>query len=302
MYQRIDFTKEGGYPLTQNDMSFLQNSYNLLFGAIARNLGDFLIMSGVTATAPNTYSAGWIAINGEILPFSGGVNLGDIVVTQTSVTKTFSDGSINQVLFTRVASFGNSGGGIAFTSFKRITLETLSSSLTTLQNTVNNLQTTVNNLVSGSVPTGTIAMWAGTTPPAGWQLCDGLDGRPNLKGRFIAGYDAGDADYDAIGDNGGAKTVTLNITQMPYHGHGMLSAGGHTHGLPGGDLFAVWSGNEADAGSGSSGNEIDATGASATTTNGSHTHTILSEGGSGGVTQAHENRPPYYTLAYIIKV
>ena len=26
-----------------------------------------------------------------------------------------------------------------------------------------------------------------TTPPYGWSLCDGQDGRPDLRGRFILG-------------------------------------------------------------------------------------------------------------------
>ena len=41
-----------------------------------------------------------------------------------------------------------------------------------------------------------------------------------------------------------------------------------------------------------------------TTTSVEHTHTlnINDTGGIDGVTQAHENRPPYYTLAYIMKL
>jgi len=63
--------------------------------------------------------------------------------------------------------------------------------------------------VPSAVPAGVIVMWSGAVVniPAGWTLCDGgNDGNgnptPDLSGRFIVGYDAGDGDYD-IGDTGG---------------------------------------------------------------------------------------------------
>jgi hypothetical protein len=64
--------------------------------------------------------------------------------------------------------------------------------------TFNNLKTTgtidVKNLnVSGGsnlVPRGTVVSWYGdiTKIPATWALCDGTNGTPDLKGRFILGY------------------------------------------------------------------------------------------------------------------
>ena len=38
---------------------------------------------------------------------------------------------------------------------------------------------------TGAVPIGGIIMWRGTTPPSGWQLCDGSNGTPDLRGRFV---------------------------------------------------------------------------------------------------------------------
>ena len=61
--------------------------------------------------------------------------------------------------------------------------------------------------VNSVVPKGTIVLWSGTiaTIPNGWVLCDGTNGTPDLRNRFVVG--AGD-EY-SVGDKGGVKTYTL---------------------------------------------------------------------------------------------
>jgi len=54
-------------------------------------------------------------------------------------------------------------------------------------------------LRAGQVPIGGIIMWSGVTVPAGFALCDGSDNTPNLKGRFVVGYDPSEPDYDNPG-------------------------------------------------------------------------------------------------------
>jgi len=131
------------------------------------------------------------------------------------------------------------------------------------------------------IPKGVIVMWTGTTAPAGWALCDGNNGTPNLKGRFVVGYDSGDADYNAVsvtaGKTGGEKRHTLTIDEMPSHDH------------------PYWDVRDSDSystvGSDSEGSGDDV----GRRDNG---RTTGATGGGG----AHENRPPYYTLAYIMKL
>ena len=83
-----------------------------------------------------------------------------------------------------------------------------------------------------SIPSGVIAMWSGASNaiPAGWVLCDGQNGAPDLRNRFIVG--AGSS-Y-SVGATGGSDTVSLNTNQIPAHSHGFslsaASAGAHTHG------------------------------------------------------------------------
>src|SRR5262245_59770881 len=42
---------------------------------------------------------------------------------------------------------------------------------------------------SAGLPTGCICMWSGTivTIPAGWHLCDGTGGTPDLRDKFVMG-------------------------------------------------------------------------------------------------------------------
>lgn len=172
----------------------------------------------------------------------------------------------------------------------------------------------------GTVPVGAIMMWSGTTPPTGWALCDGNNGTPNLKGRFVVGYDPGDPDYNAIHKAGGSKAVSLTEEEMPNHSHSYIDE------LP----------TEGDDATGATRTRYKWKGTVSKTTGKTggiyippvtRTYTDRSGNGPCGlpdsdpncnpnwgqpitevvtpgywVAKPHENRPPYYTLAYIIKL
>jgi microcystin-dependent protein len=126
----------------------------------------------------------------------------------------------------------------------------------------------------------------------GWALCDGstVNGfvTPNLKGKFVVGYDSGDADYNAIGDTGGTKTVTLSISNMPAHNH------------PGSSVGAVQSPTLISTYNDGTSGHLRAGSASSTDTSNDippHTHTLtIASQGSG---TAFDTRPPFYTLAWL---
>lgn len=166
-------------------------------------------------------------------------------------------------------------------------------------NSDNSVQTTADPNKIG-IPIGGIIMWSGTIEsiPSNWKLCDGSNGTPDLKGRFIVGYDPFDTDYNSIGSFGGARDVTLTPDQMPSHAHAGTTStdGNHRHrwnnGLEGDD-----------SGSGGSHAEYTRVGGfrdDAMQDAGSHSHSFTTN--SVGGSQSHENRPPYYTLAFIMKI
>lgn len=161
---------------------------------------------------------------------------------------------------------------------------------------------------NNGVPVGGVIMWSGNpgAVPAGWELCDGNNGTPNLSGRFIVGYGSNfdytpnnSADYDAIGDKGGEEKHTLTVSEMPGHSHtGTTSwTGAHSHRSKvreANGLNGYWGNDKSsNAGSWDDNNNI-------TSTDGDHNHTFTSDNTGGG--QSHENRPPYYVLAYIMRV
>ena len=71
--------------------------------------------------------------------------------------------------------------------------------------------------VANPVPSGAIIMWSGSigSIPAGYYICDGNNGTPDLRDRFVVG--AGNT-Y-AVGNTGGfTSSVTSNIgTNLPLY-------------------------------------------------------------------------------------
>lgn len=177
--------------------------------------------------------------------------------------------------------------------------------------------------ISAAIPAGVILMWSGAVGaiPAGWRLCDGGGGTPDLRNRFVVG--AGSS-Y-AVGASGGLDTVTLSWNEMPVHTHGVndpthahsVYDPGHNHGVndPGHNhtVTTANSGGSAPAQINSSftsgayanmGTQGSGTGiwlnpaATSIGIYGAATGISNQNAGSG---QAHENRPPYYALCYIMK-
>jgi microcystin-dependent protein len=113
-----------------------------------------------------------------------------------------------------------------FTPNFNLTMPEIGASVDTWGNKLNINMSEIDKFL---VPQGGIIMWSGSVAniPNNWQLCDGTNGTPDLRGLFVVG--AGGA-Y-AVGATGGANTVTLTQAQIPAHNHtgSTGGAGGHTH-------------------------------------------------------------------------
>lgn len=74
----------------------------------------------------------------------------------------------------------------------------------------------------GSVPSGTIAIWTGTIAsiPAGWLICDGTNGTPNLLTYFLEGVATAATNPGTTG--GGSATHTHGITQTVKNDGGQV--------------------------------------------------------------------------------
>ena len=126
-------------------------------------------------------------------------------------------------------------------------------------------------------PSGGIIIWSGASDavPSGWALCDGANGTPDLRGRFVVG--AGGT-Y-AVGASGGEAVHTLTENEMPRHRHDLPGEIGYNwlyDDSSQGQRLWIASDDPHDVPD----PETDYTG--------------------GG--QPHNNLPPYYALCYIMKL
>ena len=145
---------------------------------------------------------------------------------------------------------------------------------------------TFTGTVTGAIPSGVITMWYGSIAsiPSGWYLCDGTNGTPNLRDRFVVGAGTTYA-VDATG--GSANAIVVSHTHTAT-----VTDPQHTHTTNSGVLTA----QVGNGGGIYSGNQIGTLGTIGTIGTGI-TVANSTEGSSG----TNANLPPYYALAYIMK-
>ncbi len=160
-----------------------------------------------------------------------------------------------------------------------------------------------------NIPTGIIVMWSGSvgTIPAGWAFCDGTNGTPDLRDRFILAAGT----VNAVATTGGVDNITLTTANLPAHTHsGTTSTNGDHFHVQGPNAAGVFYSDplpaELNAGMMNGGhfNDSGASGISRggfqTSTTGNHNHTFTTDAMPAAT--GFDNRPVYYTLAYIMKL
>ncbi len=132
----------------------------------------------------------------------------------------------------------------------------------------------------GVIPVGGIVFWSGVVDsiPNGWALCNGqtVNGvrTPNLSDRFIVGVGSG---Y-SLGATGGEASHVLTVAEMPRHNHAYKFTGADVDQSWDSDNYFYCQHNQYP--------------------NNANTKYTEYIGGNA----AHENRPPYYALCYIMRV
>jgi len=150
----------------------------------------------------------------------------------------------------------------------------------------------VQTAVGTTIPTGIISLWYGAigSVPLGWYLCDGANGTPDLRDKFVVG--AGST-Y-SVAATGGTKDAIV-VT----HTHTATSTStdsGHTH-------VEQFNGGSAGIGNGISNSSVSVspTASSVSTATGNAVITTTTTNASAGVSGTNANLPPYYALCYVMK-
>lgn len=148
------------------------------------------------------------------------------------------------------------------------------------------------------VPVGGIIMFSGTIASlsAQWQICDGTGLTPDLTDTFVLCTNT----QGEIGDTGGSANA---VVVSHSHGDGTLTAGTsgstHSHNLDRQtSIQLAGSATTYMQGTGTANNNVQ----TSTTVSGSHTHTVTGSTATTGVSATDANIPPYYKLAYIMRI
>lgn len=310
------------FPVDCETLDALQTNIALLqvFGNLA---GDKAILLGCEPEQNGTVrKAGYVFLKtkdfpeGEIIYWEGGSVSGGMYVHQEATPVTAQGYEFPQAYMVRSLKPGVGSENYKWSDFSPVLTHR------ELEAEIKKQNTTLGEL--SAPPLGIVQMWAGATVPAGYELCEGQQLKivdypelykalgmtfneaysatgvrykttpgyfrlPDLRGRFVVGYNPSDADYNSYGKAGGEKEHRLAVNEMPSHTHQTKDY-----------YFAESYGNGATlTGVDHVGKSVRGSGKSDGDNDYLYYYTHATESQGGGA--AHENRPPYYVLAYIMR-
>ncbi len=248
----------------------------------------------IAAAAVNTTElAGGAVTEAKIAP--GAVTSGKLVGSAVTNEKIANDAvTVDKIANNAVGTNQIANDAVTYGKIQNVVTANRVLGSTAANGVVSEVQINASMIASGVgvVPAGGIIMWSGTTIPAGWALCNGTNGTPNLMDRFIVGSGS---TYD-VGNIGGSNDATLVSHSHTFSNGIAQSAGAHSHGgvmrYPGSQLEQNQSGSPEDR---SNYNQ-------ATDSAGAHTHNVTGTISTVGSSATNANLPPYYALAFIMKL
>lgn len=294
------------FPLDCETLQALQGLTSLT-EIIANIAGDKVVLYGCEPNAENTRrGAGYVFVKtklhpeGEVLPWEGGATTSGMYVKVESVSV-----NANNVEYPQAYTKRSLAPGVGIENYNWADFVT-PKTVRQLMEEDKQLRAEITKL--SPAPLGIVQIWAGAKVPEGYLLCDGSALKisdypelyavlgstfnrgtnasgttyttqsgyfrlPDLRGRFIVGLHDSDPDYTQPGKAGGAKAVALTVDQLPSHDHGLKFR------------TEKWGDNANRRPFPDAAGDND------------YTAKTLQTGGG----QTHENRPPYYVMAYIIR-
>lgn len=309
------------FPADCEMLDYMQTNAHII--SIIGNLaGDKAVLLGCERNGDNQRKEGYVFLRtkdhpeGEVLFWEGGTTAGGMYLKQESIAVQSHGYDYPEAYVKRWLAPGVGTENYKWNDFHD------AQSLPNLQAEIASLRTKLNNI--RQAPIGSITIWPRTEPPANYLRCEGqmvsraeypelyemigetylnapsatranpssiTDGYfrlPDLRSRFIVGYNPDDFDYKECGKTGGEKTHKLKVTEMPQHTHSFNDyyyVERKTGGIDGEDLL-----------------QTTINGSSATDDDNIYLYYKEHYTEASGANQAHENRPPYYVLAYIMRV
>lgn len=216
----IEFMQTGGVPLTNDLMQRIMEAIRL-YDSVGDLAGHMTIVSGgdLVAGSTTTVNPGVVAINGEVLPFEGGLIDTNVFVHEEQILKSFQDQTNKVLIKKRTVKFGNSVAPNLFPWAEFTKIQTIKNIQQTLSEkadkiTVEALEKRVKKveLKTAPIENGGVAFIfrkPASEIPAGWKECT------DLSGKTVFGYNQFDPDFSSFGLSFGSKTVTLTKNNLP---------------------------------------------------------------------------------------
>lgn len=307
------------FPVDCETLQNLQDNISIV-QILGNIVGDKAILSGCAIEQnENHRTSGYLFLktnnfpHGEIIFFEGGNISNGVYVKQDTVSITTQGYDFPQAYNIRSLAPGVGIENYNWGDFKVFKTPLL------LEQEIEKQSEEIKKLAPP--PLGIIEIFAGTNIPAGYALCEGQQLNqadykelyavinntfnnapdhtgtflstnpgyfrlPDLRGRFIVGQSNGDTDY-SLGKSGGSKMHALKAEEMPTHSHKFDD---YYFPTDFDQKQGMWINIPPLYGSGSS------------DSNNKFMYYMKHDTETAGGNKPHENRPPYYTLAYIMRV
>lgn len=305
------------FPVDAETFASIENNISLV--QIIGNLaGDKAVLRGCELSSDGTTRApGYVFLctkefpDGEVLYFEGGTVASGMYLNTSAVAVSSGGLDFPQAYTERCLSPGIGMENFRWEDFQEAdTLLELKRKLVKVEEAFQKIQ---------PQPVGSVQLFAGEKVPDGWLLCNGdeydqkdypelyrvigttfnhamlandvaytMDSDkfrvPDLRGRFVVGRSNIDDDYNVLGASGGKKKVILTAEEsgLPSHTHTFM-------------WTSVSKPNSSEVQE-----EINSRMCRGDSSTKDAAKATVAAGG-WGASKAHENRPPYYTLTYIIK-